>query len=90
MSRVLVAYGTKHGATREIAEAIAEELRRAGHGVDCMEAEAVKGVDDYDAVDRRQRRLHEALAFRGPPLPEAKCQGTRGAAAVDLQLGPLR
>ena len=50
MSRVLVAYGTKHGATREIAEAIADELRRAGHGVDCMEADAVTGVDDYDAV----------------------------------------
>ena len=50
MSRVLVAYGTKHGATREIAEAIADELRRAGHGVDCMEADAATGIDDYDAV----------------------------------------
>jgi menaquinone-dependent protoporphyrinogen oxidase len=50
MSRVLVAYGTKHGATREIAEAIAEELRRAGHAADCIEADAATGVDDYDAV----------------------------------------
>ena len=50
MSTALVAYGTKHGATREIAEAIADELRRAGHDPDCMEAEAAKGVDDYDAV----------------------------------------
>jgi menaquinone-dependent protoporphyrinogen oxidase len=40
MSRVLVAYATKHGATEEIAEAIAEELRQAGHTVDCEPAGA--------------------------------------------------
>ena len=50
MSRVLVAYGTKHGATREIAEAIADEIQRAGHTVDCTAADAVTGVDGYDAA----------------------------------------
>jgi menaquinone-dependent protoporphyrinogen oxidase len=50
MSSVLVAYGTKHGATREIAEAIADEIKRAGHAVDCTVADAVRGVDDYDAA----------------------------------------
>jgi len=50
MSRVLVAYGTKHGATAEIAEAIAEELRRGGHDVDCVGADEASGVDAYDAA----------------------------------------
>jgi menaquinone-dependent protoporphyrinogen oxidase len=50
MTRVLVAYGSKHGATREIAEAIADEIRRAGHAVDCTAADAVRGVDDFDAT----------------------------------------
>ena len=50
MSRVLVAYATKHGATREIAEAIADEIRAGGHEVDCAPAEQAGSVDAYDAV----------------------------------------
>ena len=50
MSRILIAYGTKHGATEEIAQAIAEEIERAGNDVDCVRAEQVSGIDSYDAV----------------------------------------
>ena len=50
MSHVLVAYGTKHGATEEIARAIAEELERWGNTVDCLRAEDVSDVDSYDAA----------------------------------------
>ena len=50
MSRVLVGYGSKHGATAEIAEAVADELRQTGHEVDCLPAEKVTGVDAYDAA----------------------------------------
>ena len=50
MSNVLVAYASKHGATEEIAEAIADELRRAGHSVDCVSAERVTGLASYDAA----------------------------------------
>lgn len=50
MSRVLVAYATKHGATREIAEAIAHELRAAGHDAAAQAAEDVGALDRYDAV----------------------------------------
>jgi menaquinone-dependent protoporphyrinogen oxidase len=81
MSRVLVAYGTKHGATREIAEAIADEIKRAGHAVDCTAADAVRGVDDYDAAvigsavymkrwrsDARRLLKRNAKAFASRPL----------------------
>ena len=50
MSQVVVAYGSKHGATAEIAEAVADELRQAGHEVDCLSAEQVSGLDAYDAA----------------------------------------
>jgi menaquinone-dependent protoporphyrinogen oxidase len=50
MSHVLVAYASKHGATTEIAEAVAAELRQAGHEVDCLSAERVSSIDAYDAA----------------------------------------
>lgn len=50
MSKVLVAYASKHGATEEIAEAIADELRAAGHSVDCVSAERVTELGSYDAA----------------------------------------
>ena len=34
----LVAYATKHGSTREFADAIGERLRERGFGVDVMDA----------------------------------------------------
>jgi menaquinone-dependent protoporphyrinogen oxidase len=48
--RVLVAYGTKHGATAEIAEAIGETLRRRGLDVDVQRAGRVRAVEPYPAV----------------------------------------
>ena len=50
MSKVLVAYASKHGSTAEIAEAVAEEIRGAGHDVDCVEVGTLTGIDNYDAV----------------------------------------
>ena len=48
--RVLVAYGTKHGATAEIAEAIAKWLSSAGIEVDAQRARQVRSLDPYRAV----------------------------------------
>ena len=48
--RVLVAFASKHGATAEIAEAIAAQLRADGHEADAMEAGAVRDLDGVDAV----------------------------------------
>jgi menaquinone-dependent protoporphyrinogen oxidase len=50
MSRVLVAYASKHGATAEIARAIAGELESTGTSVDCLAADQVHGLEEYDAA----------------------------------------
>jgi menaquinone-dependent protoporphyrinogen oxidase len=50
MSHVLVAYASKHGATAEIAEAVADEIRRHGHEVDCLPADQADDVGSYDAA----------------------------------------
>lgn len=47
---ILIAVASKHGSTREIAEAIAEELRAAGHGVDVADAAAAPTPQGYDAL----------------------------------------
>ena len=48
--RVLVAYGTKHGATAEIAEAIGAALRDTGLEVDVRRARGVRSAEPYRAV----------------------------------------
>ena len=49
-TRVLVAYATKMGSTREIAESIAETLAAAGLAATAVPAADVKNLDGYDAV----------------------------------------
>ena len=48
--RVLVAYATKSGGTRGIAEVIADELRQMGFRVDLRVVDEVSSVEGYDAV----------------------------------------
>ncbi|MBN2409836.1 MAG: flavodoxin, partial [Candidatus Aminicenantes bacterium] len=48
--RVLVAYGTKHGATAEIAERIGRLLRQAGLSVDVHPAARVADITPYKAI----------------------------------------
>jgi menaquinone-dependent protoporphyrinogen oxidase len=48
--KVLVAVASRHAATRDIAEVIADELRTSGLDVDLRDAEAVTDIGDYDAV----------------------------------------
>jgi menaquinone-dependent protoporphyrinogen oxidase len=48
--KVLVAYGSRHGATVEVAAAIASTLRGAGADVELRSVSDVGGVEQYDAV----------------------------------------
>jgi len=48
--RVLLVYATRHGSTREVADAVAEELRATGHEVDQRPAAEAPGPAGYDAV----------------------------------------
>ena len=48
--RFLVAYGSRHGATADIAFFIARRLRQRGHDVTVAEAGAVTTVHDYEAA----------------------------------------
>ena len=48
--KVLVAVASRHNATRDIAEMIADELQVSGFEVDLRAADAVLDIDGYEAV----------------------------------------
>jgi menaquinone-dependent protoporphyrinogen oxidase len=48
--KVLVAYASKHGSTREVAEAIAGALAERGYTVEVRSAHEVTSVEPYAAV----------------------------------------
>ncbi len=48
--RVLIAYASKHGTTREVAESIAQTLEERGLAVEIEEAGRVRDITRYDAV----------------------------------------
>ena len=81
--RVLVAVASKHGATRELAAVIADELGAAGHAVDLLEAGAVGSLAGYGAAV-----LGSAL-YMGAWLPEARRLVSQGAEMRGAELrGP--
>ncbi len=64
--KILVTAASKHGSTREIAEAVAAELSAAGFAVDLMDAGEVKSLASYDAV------VLGSAIYGGNWLPDAK------------------
>ncbi len=48
--RILLVYATRHGSTREVADALAEELRAGGHEVDLYAAADAPGPAGYAAA----------------------------------------
>ena len=47
---LLVAYGSKHGSTQEVAEAIAKRLTKKGFEVELRRAAEVADLTPYDGV----------------------------------------
>ena len=47
---ILVAYASKHGSTKGIAERIAKRLTAAGLAAEALPVESVRSVEGYDAV----------------------------------------
>ena len=50
MTQVLVAYGTRYGSTREVAETVAATLEQLGVDTAVKQARGVHSPDGYDAV----------------------------------------
>ena len=50
MTQILVAYGTRYGSTREVAETVAATLGEQGIDADVKRAKDVRSLDGYDAV----------------------------------------
>jgi len=68
MSNILVAYATRYGSTREVAERVGEKLRAPGVAVDVSPAGSVTDVSRYSAVVLGApyyigKMLKEATAF---------------------------
>jgi menaquinone-dependent protoporphyrinogen oxidase len=63
--RILVAFASRHGATRGIAERIAQSLQARGHDVTLTPAEQVSDISDYDGF------VIGSAAYNGRWLTEA-------------------
>ena len=48
--KILIAVSSRHGSTREIADAIAQELTSLGHSPEVWNAAEAPAVDSYEAA----------------------------------------
>lgn len=48
--KILIAYGTVAGSTKEVAQAVGEEMQNAGAMVDIKPVEEIKTIEGYDGI----------------------------------------
>lgn len=63
---ILIAVASRHGSTREIADALAQELRDCGHAITLRSVDEIDTVEAYDAV------IVGSAVYMGAWLPEAR------------------
>jgi len=72
-SRVLVAYATKMGSTKEIAEVIGQGARGCWAASHRCELRRGPRSGRFRRCDHRQCAIYPALGQDGDPLPEKTC-----------------
>ena len=81
MTRILVAYGTRYGSTREVAETVAATLGVQGIDTDVKQARDVRSLNGYDAV------VLEAPLSISMKLPSPMAQPERAPERPTTQAG---
>jgi menaquinone-dependent protoporphyrinogen oxidase len=66
MMKILIAYASRHGSTREIAQVLAQELRVCGHSV------AVRTVGEVERLDGYEAAVIGSAVYLSNWLPEAR------------------
>ena len=90
MTQVLVAYGSRYGSTREVAEAVASTLRERGVRADAKPAGEVRSLDGYDGVVIGTPLYLGALHKDVRALLEKNRDALAGRPLAVFALGPIK
>ncbi len=90
MTQVLVAYGSRYGSTREVAEAVVATLRERGVQAEAMPAREVRSLDGYDGVVIGTPLYLGALHKDVRALLEKNRDALAGRPLAVFALGPIK
>jgi len=86
---VLVAFASKHGSTKGIAQAIGGAMHSHGCQVRVMPAGNVRSVDDFDVVIIGSAIYHDHWLWEGSRLLRRVCKGLAGKPTWLFSSGPI-